>query len=143
MWTTSRFGLTIANLKPDVISSIIIFRNISVIITDQNWDAFVVEFPALFNEIFKKCAEHINLKLMVHYKVQKVAAADKTKTSKDNLQTLSVKSHDSELSRDFAATFSNMPLSDVELEVEGKILKAHKIILWSNCVLNSISVDVF
>ncbi len=37
---------------------------------------------------------------------------------------------DSELSRDYAALFSSMPLSDVELEVEGNVLKAHKAILW-------------
>jgi hypothetical protein len=36
------------------------------------------------------------------------------------------------LSRDLAALYSDMSLSDVELEVEGKILKAHKNILWSN-----------
>jgi hypothetical protein len=40
---------------------------------------------------------------------------------------------DSELSRDYAALFSDMPLSDVELEIEGKVLKAHKAILWGNC----------
>jgi hypothetical protein len=37
---------------------------------------------------------------------------------------------DSELSRDYSALYSSMPLSDVELEVEGKVLKAHKNILW-------------
>ncbi len=43
-----------------------------------------------------------------------------------------------DLTRDLAATFSDMPISDIELEVEGKILKAHKVIYGSNYALNSI-----
>jgi hypothetical protein len=36
------------------------------------------------------------------------------------------------LLKDFETLYSNMAFSDVELEVEGKTLKAHKLILSSN-----------
>ncbi len=77
----------------------------------------------MFNEIFKKFADQIDEKLKDHYKEE-----DKATESKENLQNLG----ECDLTRDMSAIFSEMPLSDIELEVEGKILEAHKIILWGN-----------
>jgi hypothetical protein len=77
----------------------------------------------LFNEIFKKCVELIDEKLKAHY-INRENSANK------NNQKLDMP--DCDLSRDLAGLFSDMPLSDVELEVEGKILKAHKAILLGN-----------
>jgi hypothetical protein len=95
----------------------------------ENWDALVVEFPALFNEIFEKCVYQIDEKLKDHYEVHETTVEEDDDQSglQPDLQT----------TRNLAHVFSDMPLSDVELEVEGKILKAHKIILWSKFILTS------
>jgi hypothetical protein len=77
-----------------------------------------------------------------HYKVAKIAVDNESSGLKEDLEALKETSSDGELSRDLTALFLNMPLSDVELEIEGKSLKAHKNILWSNFILN-IYLDVF
>jgi hypothetical protein len=79
----------------------------------------------LFNEIFKKCVEQIDEELKVHYEVREISA------SKNN-QKMDL--HDCVLSKDYAGLFLEMPLNDVELEVRGKILRAHKAILWGKFV---------
>jgi hypothetical protein len=40
-----------------------------------------------------------------------------------------------QLPQDMAALFLDMPFSDVKFEVQGKVLKAHKNILWSKLVI--------
>ncbi len=65
------------------------------------------------------CAEAIEEKLMKFYKKNVTVEVDELMPSY-------------KLSRDLAVLYSDMSLSDVELEVEGKVLKAHKAILWSN-----------
>jgi hypothetical protein len=94
-------------------------RNIRQI--HQNWSAFVVEFPSLFNEIFKKCAKLFEKEAFLD-SIREVPLVDDTPILSQ-----------SDVGRDFAALFQDMPFSDVELEVDGKILKAHKCILTSKC----------
>jgi hypothetical protein len=116
-------------------------RHITVIIL-QNWEAFVAESPSLFNEIFKKCAEQIHKKLKDHYGITEIADDESlTESLKNDFQTSRETTFvsESDLSQNLGSVFSNMPFTDVELEVEGKVLKAHKIILWGNIILNSIS----
>jgi hypothetical protein len=77
--------------------------------------------PNEFNEILKSCADKIADNLKGHYKSKESAGAgDSEKEPKNSL------------SRDFEALYSSMAFSDVELEVEGKTLRAHKAILSSN-----------
>jgi hypothetical protein len=85
------------------------------------WPQFVQEFSNEFNEILKSCAPKI---------AEKFVKLDNSKGSAatgDSEMTLN-----GTLSNDFETLYSNMDFSDVELEVEGKTLKAHKVILSSN-----------
>jgi hypothetical protein len=57
-----------------------------------------------------------------------------TNDEKKNEKIVGMIVPESELSRDFATVFSEMPLSDIELEVDGKVLEAHKVILWGRYI---------
>jgi hypothetical protein len=72
-----------------------------------------------FNEIFKGCVRKIAGKLS-DCKTEGSASAEDCQNMSKNA-----------LSRDYEALFSGMICSDVELEVEGKTLKAHKLVLMS------------
>lgn len=86
----------------------------------QDLESFCKQFPAAFNEIFKKCVEKINGKLKEFYKTGETSAD----STVDFPETSS--------SRDFEYLFFNDMFCDVVLEVEGQTLKAHKVILSSN-----------
>jgi hypothetical protein len=74
----------------------------------------------LFNEIFKKVAEQIDKKLKGFYNAGVLTVTE--------IQTcLNYRC-------DLTDLYSDMLFSDVELEVEGKVLKAHKAILWGNLI---------
>jgi hypothetical protein len=99
----------------------IYFRHITIFIHQENWPEFVQESPTEFNEIFKSCVRKIAIKLEDHFKMnESKSAGDSEKDPKISLL------------KDFETLYSNMAFSDVELEVEGKTLKAHKLILSSN-----------
>jgi hypothetical protein len=70
----------------------------------------------LFNEIFKNCAGKIDDELETHFKtIEYTNDCDFEMMPKNTL------------SRDYEELYSSMAFSDVELEVEGKTLRAHKI----------------
>ncbi len=96
------------------------YRKTHAVIHTKEWKEFVVEFPGLFNEVFKSFAYTFDGKLGKHY--EKIDYYIKVKTWREPK---------SELSRDFGYLYKDMVLSDVELEVGGKVLKAHKVILMS------------
>jgi hypothetical protein len=96
------------------------FRNIKIFIYQESWKEFVAKFSNEFNEVFKRCARNFTKNLIEHYKEEESAVGDSEKVAK------------STLSRDYEALYSSMDFSDVELEVEGKTLRAHKAILSSN-----------
>ncbi len=73
-----------------------------------------------FNDLFKSCAQKIANKLITHYKA-KESVIDLDSEMKQN----------GTMSRDYEDLYSNMAFSDVDLEVEGKTLRAHKVILSS------------
>jgi hypothetical protein len=106
-------------LRPDK-PILFYFRHITLIIR-ENWEAFVAENPALFNQIFKKCAKHVDKRLVY-------VTSDISHTERRSITG-------SDFSRDYAAVFSDMPLSDIQIEMEGKVLEAHKIVLWGKYVL--------
>ncbi len=95
------------------------FMNLPVIVTQQTWQEFVIEFPALFNELFKHCVKSVASKLKIAYCNSGANLPNNTNSS-------------CSLSRDFEYLHNSMHFSDLELEVEGKIMKAHKSILMSN-----------
>ncbi len=103
------------------ISSILLnfSRNLAAVIGDKSWNKIIVECPALFNEVFK------NFVIINDY-----ILFEKYDTDDDVPMELETLSH-SKLSQDFGYLYKDMVLSDVELEVEGQILKAHKLILMS------------
>jgi hypothetical protein len=72
-----------------------------------------------------------------HYKIAEIAVDNESSDLKQNLEASKETSSDGELSRDLTALFLDMSFSDVVLEVEGKILNAHKNILWSKIILNN------
>jgi hypothetical protein len=96
------------------------FRNIKIFIYQEIWKQFVTKLPNEFNEVFKRCARNFSKNLIDHYKAKESAAAvDSEKVTKNSLL------------RDYEDLYSSMAFSDVKLKVEGKTLKAHKLILSS------------
>ncbi len=84
------------------------------------WPQFVQEFSNEFNEILKSCAPKIAEKFV------------KLDNSKGSATAGDSEAPNGTLSNDFETLYSNMAFSDVELEVEGRTLRAHKVILSSN-----------
>jgi hypothetical protein len=97
-----------------------IFRHIMIFINQEIWKQFVQKLPNEFNEILKSSVKKHANKLVTYYKMQTSATAGDFEKDPKNA-----------LSRDFEALYSNMAFSDVDLEVEGKTLRAHKLILMS------------
>ncbi len=97
------------------------FRNIKSFICQIFWEEFVIECPLLFNEIFKSCVKKFHVVLESYYDlIESKSAGDS-----------GMMAPKSTLLKDFETLYSSMAFSDVELEVEGKTLKAHRLILSS------------
>jgi hypothetical protein len=81
--------------------------------------------PLVFGEIFRRC---VNMPLII----SKLKCASRQMQIKKPVTQLV--SPDSDCLRDFEEMFNSQLLSDVELAVEGKSLKAHKNVLSSKFV---------
>jgi hypothetical protein len=102
------------------------FRHIKTVVRQTFWMEFVTQFRDHFNDLFKLCVADIAEQMINHYKalasIVIIIDGDSEMTQTQN----------GTLSRDYEDLYSNMAFSDVELEVEGKTLKAHRLILSSN-----------
>ncbi len=75
--------------------------------------------PFLFNEIFEHCIAKYGQNLKLFYEQFQEGLSTQLDTS------------DSDCLRDYEEMFNRQIFTDVDLEVDGKILKAHKLILSS------------
>ncbi len=81
-----------------------------------------VEKPLVFNEIFKHCVTKFG---------QKLNSLEACRFHTQSQLSIQLASPDSDFSRDYEETFESQLFTDIDLEVDGKILKAHKIVLSS------------
>jgi hypothetical protein len=84
----------------------------------KKWKEFAVEFPALFNDVFTYFVFSVKGNLPDYLMDNRVPVREKTAAEIYFL-------------RDFDNLYKDMVFSDVELEVDGQVLKAHKLILMS------------
>jgi hypothetical protein len=88
-------------------------------IPKTQWHALIAHKPPTFNEIFKHCIAKNGHKLKSFYGKPQYR------------QSTQVNSSDSDCLRDFEEMLNRQLFADVDLEVDGKILKAHKAVLSS------------
>jgi hypothetical protein len=88
-------------------------------VSDQSWKKFIIECPALFDDVFKSFVNLNDNNLAKYYDTIQVDPA--------NINTLV----GSKSPHDYGYLYKDMVFSDVELEVGGQVLKAHKVILMN------------
>jgi hypothetical protein len=96
--------------------------------SNDPWKTFVIEKPRLLNQIFKNCIHSNKTKLKDYFKI---IYENNPRFKPDNNFT------DIKLSQDFGRLYSEQLFTDLEIEVEGKILKVHKNILMGMIWIHS------